>query len=992
MSDTGRQSPLAVNMMGSLLQNTGLTINSVAQGYMGTSKNNSSYTPGSIINNTVLRLLTYAINDGYIRGVPNSGTTLTTATYNNLISIGSNVIPALGNSPPSTFVAVDPAGVWARTSTSSTNPCIAEKYGLQQGVTPSLPGPANNGYGSTSNTDSGQEATWYPYTGDNTQNPNTGITQWGFLRLPALQAWNEFNYNGDSPTQSTPEYKEFLGSFSSFYGFINDSNQTINVIDNSNSFMDGAYSNMNDLCSADIAGVCLSSVAFGDDLENLGKVIDLAQIETFGMPSNLLMNIGKAGAMTQDLSLALLAAGLSKNDIASITAGTVSNWSKKQEQQILGAFLLITGENLTHVLAPLQCKTEGLETLADLLNLQKLFPNSYSSLTVPVYNSILGLPTNSKTYYLIYENGGLNNNLNSQAIQEVIGTLIPKGTPPIYESTVSPNNFAILPKGFGSYLDGVIPSDWATAAGAFSYSMRQIKNIENVNFQTFAKVAKGIENFTDLPLVAGTSKPTNQAAINDSQQIVSLGSGVAGTYTVSDFFGSMSGLPYPWKLINTRINQLQTQKLYNIYQQLFLAVTWEQATATVQYTTYLVGPTTYYHVTGVTITNPGGGYGRGSAPAPTITISNGATAIASIGTDDALANSNENGSYGRITNINLTGSGTDSTSIPTVSIQAPPTATLAVNTDGSVSSSGTNTTSGTVGWASPMNTVVQQYIDQSNIEILAISTANIDAVKNLNTNYGIVGSQLIREQRSRYTALSPVQAPKNHFLYSYPTAISGFLDSMSQYSQDTRPHMAAQTIQSISDLNSLGGQSTIAKMREERNQIRLQKLGIEPDNNIPNTLSPTTNKTLLANGTAPGALDGIASPNGNVYTIPAYFTSTQDGNTVLPNPNGYYVSSDLSNDYGFKPTNSTSDGDITSILNGNSNPVVASVVPSGPVIVPNNPIGNIVIIQTPPEYDPNNLPPNLDPNYINSTMMQSNPNVAGAITHVTHCNCDCWLP
>lgn len=989
MADTGRQSPLAVNMMGSLLQNTGLTINSVAQGYMGTSKNNSTYTPGSTVNESVLRLLTYAINDGYNRGVPNGGTTLTTSTYNNLISIGSTTIPALGNSPPSTFVAIDPAGVWARTSTTSTTPCIAEKYGLQQGVTPSLPGPANNGYGITSNTDSGQQAAWYPYTGDSTQNPNTGITQWGFLRLPALQAWNEFNYNGDSPTQSTVEYKDFLGSFSSFYGFINDSNQTINVIDNSNSFMDGAYSNMNDLCSADIAGVCLSSVAFGNDLENLGKVIDLAQIETFGMPSNLLINIGKAGAMTQDLSLALLAAGLSKNDIASITSGTVPNWSKKQEQQILGAFLLITGENLAHVLAPLQCKTEGLATLADLLNLQKLFPNSYSSLTVPVYNSVLGLPTNSKTYYLIYENGGLNNNLNSQAIQEVIGTLIPKGTPPIYESTVSPNNFAVLPKGFGSYLDGVIPGDWATAAGAFSYSMRQIKNIENVNFQTFAKVAKGIENFTDLPLVAGTSKPTNQSATDTSQQIVSLGSGVAGTYTVSDFFGSMSGLPYPWKLINTRINQLQTQKLYNIYQQMFLAVTWEQATVSVQYTT---GPGPTYTVTGFTITNSGGGYGRGGAPAPTITVSDGSTATVVIGTDDSTAGSQDSGTYGRVVNVILNTPAAPSGTIPTATIQAPPTATLPINSDGTVPTTGTNTANGTVGWASPMNSVVQQYIDQANAEILAISTTNTDAVKNLNTNYGIVGSQLIREQRARYTALSPVQVPKNHFLYSYPSTITGFLDSMSQYSQDTRPHMAAQTIQSISDLNSLGGQSTIAKMREERNQVRLQKLGIEPDNNIPNTLSPSTSKTLLANGTAPGALDGIESPNGNVYTIPAYFTSTQDGNTILPNPNGYYVSSDLSNDYGFKPTNSTSDGDITPILNGDSNPVVASVVPSGPVIVPNNPIGNIVIIQTPPEYDPNNLPPNLDPNYINSTMMQSTPSVSGAIDQVIHCNCDCWLP
>ena len=961
MADSGRQTPLAVNILGSVLQNTGLRINSVAAGYMGASKTNTDYTFGSLVSTTALRMLTWAINDGYTRGVPGGGTTLSVATYNNLISIGSSTVPALGNSKPPTYIAVDPAGVWARPALDSVVPCTAEKYGIQQGISGSLPGPATSGYGITSATGQGQEATWYPYTGDSASNTNTGITQWGWIRNHALQAWNEFNWNGDSPSQTDPEYKEFLSSFMTLHGFTSDSNQTIQVIDNANTFADGVYSNMNDLISADIAGVSLSTTLFGVDLENLGKVIDLKRIETFGMPSNLLMSIGKAGAVTQDLGLALLASGLTKEEIASISNGVIPNWSKQLEQSIFGAFLIITGENLAHVLAPLQCVTQGLTTLADLLNLRMMFPLSYSSLTVPVYNGQLGLPTNSKTYYLIYENGGLNQSLNSQEIQDYVGTIIPKGLPPTYSNALSPENFIELPKGFGSYLDGIVPTDWATASGAFSYSIRQIRNIENLNFEVLAKVAKGIESITDLPLVNGTSKPTDQAAIDTSQRICSLGSGQAGLYTMSDFFGSMSGLPYPWKLIQKRIKQVQTATLSDIYEQLFLAVSWEQATATVQYTTYTgPGPAfdTYYHVTGVTLTDAGGGY----TAAPIVTMTGG-TCTTTIGTDDADTGSNGTGTFGRVTALNFT-SGADITSVPTISIAAPPGGD----------------------WPT-MNTVVQDYIDQANAEILSISNSNPNQIRHLNEYWNILGKQLAREQRARYTAYAPVTVPKDYFANQYPNTSYTFLDALATLSKDTRPHMAAQTIEAISNTTNLGGQSMVAKMREERNQARLMQLGVEPDNNIPSAQAPVVTKTLLANGTVPGAIDGdgIASPNGYEYTLPAWPSIEQNGAIVEPIPEGYY------DPYGpgFQQTEATDEGDITPIIDGDPNPVVNTLVPAGPVIEP--PTSDIVIIAPPAEFNPANLPPNLDPIYINSTMLPATLSVPAAIDKVIECNCDCWV-
>jgi hypothetical protein len=968
MANTGKQSPLGINLLGSLLQNTGIGINPVVTGYIGSSKNNSTYTFGSIVQNSSLRMLTWAINDGYTRGPGNSNTTLTNTTYNNLISIGAGVLPALGNAVSSKYVVSDPSGVWTTTALA---------YAQNQGVSPALPGPVNSGYGITGNTDTGQQATWYPY---DTTNPNAAVTQWGFLRLFALQAWNELNWNGSSPTQSTPQLKEFLSSFITCNSFMSSSNQAINAINNSNTFLQGVYSNMSDLISGDLSGVSLAANDFGNDLTNLGKALDLKHIATFGMPSTLLATIGKNGAMTQDLGLALLSAGLSNSDIASITSGNIPNASKNLEQQVYGAFLIITGENITHILAPLQCKTQGLDTLADLLNVRKIFPTSYPSLTVPVYNGTTGLPTNSKTYYPIYLNGGVNPNIDSPAIKEYIGTIVPTGTPPIFDNTTNPANYQTLPKGFGSYLADIIPADQAVAAGAFSYSMRQIKNIESLNFEKFAKVASGIENTADLPLVAGTDKPTNQQAIDTSTSICSLGSGPNGSYTMSNFFGCMSGLPYPWQLIAYRIGQLETPALYNIYQNLYLAVTWNGAV--LAYTIGNSSPSNYYIAT-LSIVSSGGGYGRGGASAPVITLPFGASATCTIGTDPTDITT-----FGRVTGVNLVSGGSHPNGSGWyANIECPPTS----------SSGGTNTPSGTTGWNSPMNSVVQGYIDQANTEIANIASSNQTATTYLNAYWDILGNQLAIEQRSRYAAMVPVSVPTDPFLNPSPASMYTFVDSVPGFAQDTTPHGAAQTLEAISDMNSVGGQSAVALMRESRNQVRLQRLGIDQDNNIPDTLSDASTKQFIANGVSPVAKadTGITCPSGKPYTVPAWPANSIGDAEITPIPSGSYLPADIASANvtpGFQQGSGTNGGDITPILSCSPNPVVNPLVPAGPVLKPESRVDSVVIIAPPAEYNPANLPPNLDPNYTNSTLLPSTLSVQQAINHVIVCNCDCWIP
>jgi len=432
MADSGKQSPLGVNVLGSLLNghdisapnNTTFYINPVAESYYGKSKSNANYEPGKIVNDTCLKWVTYALKEAWARTpAPMGGVSgqITPATYDAMLNIGQSRIPALGNSKPPTYQVDDPSGYWS-------------EYG----------GPANTGFAIAGNVDHGQDASWDPWdSGDPAgTNPNSEVTKWGWVRAMALQAFNEFWWNasvgagpGNDPDPSNsninynPAYKDFTSYFLTADSFIDQSNKAIIAVQNAQTFLQGTFSNQDDLISADISGISLSARAFGQDLINLGKALDLQGIGKFGMPSVLLQTLKTNNAVTQSVILTLLVSGLSKSEIENISLGNTTP-DKLVEQKIYAAFLLVKGQDLVDILSILNCKTRGLTSLADLLSVKKLFPLSYRTLTVPVYNTEPG-PTNSKTYYLLFINDELNPQLVIPRIKETIGVIIPPEPPPI---------------------------------------------------------------------------------------------------------------------------------------------------------------------------------------------------------------------------------------------------------------------------------------------------------------------------------------------------------------------------------------------------------------------------------------------------------------------------------------------------------------------------------------------------------------------------------
>jgi hypothetical protein len=865
MSDTGKQSPLGINLLGSLMLPSNdprapIQINSVVQEFIGSSKDYSSYTKGTLITNTVLDKLTDAINEAYkkLPVDPNNPlpSDISYETYYDLITIGFTTIPALGNTPPATYV-----------SPSNTNPGSPESIN-----------------------------TPWIWKKDPTTLPPGAYTQWGWVRMYALQAWNEFNWNG---LQAAPyvEYKNFCTSFSEITSFIQSTNATINAISNGETFAEGSFSNMNDLLTGDITGVSLSTVQFGQDLIALGKSLNLSTIASFGLPSNLLKTINQTNSITQSLSFALIASGLTPTDLQNIFASTAT---VEQEQKIYGAFLIITGQDLRDICITLNCKTSNLTSLADLLNIKKLFPNSYTTLTVPLYNTTV-VPSNSKTYYLIYEGDSVSARLSSPNVVQQVGIIIPPGPPPIQPQTTLGVIQELRP-GFDSYLTNILPPDQAIAAGAFSFSMQQIKNISDMPIEKFAQVVSNLETVRGLNLLQGISQPVDPSLASLASGAIAKGTGPNGGYTMSDFFGCMSGLPYAWRDIQRLIQEVQTPLLQQIYQDIY---------------------------------------------------------------DSVLV-------------------------------------------------------------YDPMTSLLPILIGQANTEIANIQTNNPDKAKILNTLWAAAGTQLTSEQTARQTALQPVPVPQDTELGASPDAQISFVDSVPEWAKNTLPHMQAQTLEAIADWNTIGGQSLVGIMREERNKERLQQLGIPPDDNIDDDIPPKQQQILLSNGTSPTAKSGIEVPGvgcdvsaNTIFTIPSSLQVKVDTETIIPTPFGYFDP----NDEQYYVTNqaiggqggTTQIGELTVLgslqqllINNNNGNVLGPYCDGtgpGPGIQPikvgakiATGIGNP--IDTGNADEPGSLagsefqdtvPDNLNLAYTSGILSPASYNTDEATEEVTRCNCDCWL-
>ena len=543
-------------------------------------------------------------------------------------------------------------------------------------------------------------------------------------------------------------------------------------------------------------------------------------------------------------------------------------------------------------------------------------------------------------------------------------------------------NIQLQNKGFGSYLTGIIPDDIALAAGAFSATMSQVKNVTTMPVEKLAQIASNMESASkNLPAINGTSIPTNLELAQSGLPLIAKGNGPQNTYTMSNFLGCMSGLPYNsnYKIIKDTITEIETnfgayypdpRGLYQIYREDYLAITWAKCTGHLVCSAYNVKIQDYnpgtgapriddwnYVIYSIVTDTSGGGYCREGAPVPEVIIVPN-DAGASFNSTVDVNDQNVPGNFGRAT-LNMVSAGIavlyTTTSVyqadppaqptipvPAVRVEAPPTTMYGVNTP-------YNTT----GWPN-MNNIVQTYIDEANAEIIRIQAANPTQSVRLNQAWNDTGVQLNFEQRARTIGLPnlPPQfstASAEPGLATFPATQYNFTDTIPTYALNTEPHMYAQTIEAISNYNTVGGQSMVGLQRESRNRARLTQIGIALDNNIPSKLSRKEQSQLIANGSLPN--DGTVTPPANLVI------TDSTGNIVTTQPLGVY--NPVTGQYMI------------------DNESVSNVAPFPPGSIDKNHYSNII-------------DPNLNVFYTSNTLTPSGYTVAQAIDEVIRCNCDCW--
>jgi hypothetical protein len=210
------------------------------------------------------------------------------------------------------------------------------------------------------------------------------------------------------------DISKFIQALNLVQAYSQNTNLFINSAVNSQTYLGNTFTSTNDMITGDVTTINLATTTFGQDLARLGGLIDLNNLGDLGSPLALIQRIVQLTGNIPVLSLLLLAEGVTEDIVLNLTNPTISV-SDSVQRLMYQAMTRITGDALSQILKVLKITTQGIETMADLLNPVRLFPNSYQSLTVVTANGPRAVYVNAA--------GSVNTNLEQELPPYVINTL-----------------------------------------------------------------------------------------------------------------------------------------------------------------------------------------------------------------------------------------------------------------------------------------------------------------------------------------------------------------------------------------------------------------------------------------------------------------------------------------------------------------------------------------------------------------------------------------
>jgi hypothetical protein len=210
------------------------------------------------------------------------------------------------------------------------------------------------------------------------------------------------------------DISKFVQALNLAQAYGQNTNLFVNSAVNSQTYLSNTFTSTNDMITGDVTTINQATTTFGQDLANLGGLIDLANLGDLGSPLALIQRIVQLTGNIPVLNLLLLAEGISEDIVLNLTDPSISV-SDSVQRLMYQTMTRITGTDLAQILKVLAVKTAGIGTMADLLNPVRLFPNSYQSLSVVTANGTRAIYVNAA--------GSVNTNLEQELPAYVINTL-----------------------------------------------------------------------------------------------------------------------------------------------------------------------------------------------------------------------------------------------------------------------------------------------------------------------------------------------------------------------------------------------------------------------------------------------------------------------------------------------------------------------------------------------------------------------------------------
>ena len=462
----------------------------------------------------------------------------TQSTLTSLLSIGSTVCPALGNSIPTS-----PVGTYAYLNSEY----LINYLGTADGST---------------------------------------IDPSGFSNL-IEQTCAAYLGNGDAG--------KFGQGFVAVQGYIASTNQYINSSVNANQYLGPMFTNTDDLVTANIASMTTDLPNFGVDLAKQGNLWNMSKLDLYGTPAGLIQQIsalaGIRGRTVPDLQNALISMGLSASNIADLvndnrvglnnSTGLTQNEFDKLQLLAYNAITMISGDALAQILDILGVTTPGIDSLDDLLNPVIMFPLSYTSLqtpstngAVPIFNSTGAVNSNITPI--------VNSYLPTASGCDELGKIIPPAqataNKAIQVAFQQINNIpnTTLPRLADAVL-GNVDNPWmvtqpylanavvGSGSPVPAYYRATIDvpagiDINNTAYWTPTTLG-GLSTMADLPLIQAQTAPVDTSVTNYVTTTMATGTGPNGTITTYDVLGlALDSDNFATQLdtATTAINALQT--------------------------------------------------------------------------------------------------------------------------------------------------------------------------------------------------------------------------------------------------------------------------------------------------------------------------------------------------------------------------------------------------------------------------------------------------